>query len=87
MSEERKRLSRIKAKQNTEESDRYKKISFNGSYGTNEEQLNNLLSLQQDAPNFFWINQVLPMNDRGYEYFWIRYRGKFPEEKEWHNKK
>lgn len=65
--------------------DKYKQLTFNGSHGNDEDQLNNLLNLQRDEP-FFWINRVIPMIDRGHSYFWVRYRGTFPKEKEWWNK-
>ena len=48
-------------------------IGFNGSYGTREVQLNRILEEQQDAPNKFWITQIIPIDDRGNDYFWFFY--------------
>ena len=64
-----------------------KNIKFSHSYGDNEEQLNRLLDYQRDAPKRFHIEQIIPIVDRGNDYFWIFYRGNFPEKDVWEKKK
>ncbi len=63
-----------------------KQISFAGQYGDNEKQLNKILKAQTDAPKPFHISQIIPIDDRGNDYFWIFYHGEFPEKKVWEEK-
>lgn len=58
-------------------------VSFQGQYGTGEEQLNKVLQAQSDAPKKFRIGQIIPIVDRGNSYFWFFYRGEFPEKEVW----
>ncbi len=62
-------------------------ISFSGTYGDNEKQLNKILDYQRDNPNPFHIREIIPIDDRGHDYFWIFYYGKFPKDEVWEGKK
>ena len=64
-----------------------KNISFQKTYGDNEEQLNKILKSQSDAPKTFHIENIIPIDDRGHDYFWIFYHGEFPEKKVWEGDK
>lgn len=63
-----------------------KHISFSGSFGSSEKQLNRILDYQRDAPDYFHIKQIIPLIDRGTNYFWVFYSGTFPEMKVWEGK-
>ncbi len=62
-------------------------ISFSGQYGDNEGQLNKILKAQQDAPKMFHILNIIPIVDRGNDFFWIFYYGEFPDKEVWEGKK
>jgi hypothetical protein len=62
-------------------------ISFSGQYGDSEKQLNKILEAQTDAPKPFHIKEIIPIDDRGHDYFWIFYHGEFPDKKVWQGDK
>lgn len=64
-----------------------KQVSFSGCFGDSEIQLNRILDHQRDAPDRFHIKQIIPIVDRGNNYFWIFYYGIFPDEKVWESGK
>ena len=62
-------------------------IGFSKQHGDNEDQLNRILECQQDGVKRFHIEQIIPIDDRGNDYFWIFYRGEFPNKQDWEKKK
>jgi len=62
-------------------------LSFSGSYGDDEKQINRLLSGQETQVDGFHIEEIIPIDDRGHCYFWIFYRGEFPDKKVWEEDK